>query len=286
MNILSLNIRGIVGGAKASWVREVRVTNNIGAIALQESKMESLSKSGLIGYWGNNNFDFAYEASIGLSWGLIWMWDPRIIKIVTVVQNRNYLLIRGSMVGSGVPINLFNIYAPQSVSAKRQLWDNLSSLLSSSDGQWLLAGNFNAVRSQEERKHSNFKVGRKFTCIRDNVRKLNKLDCFLVCSEFFNMRPSACVRALSARHSDHYPIILEVVDLRFGPRPFRVFSSWIGQVGFEEAVREASESFVPTAPPDVTLTSKFSIIRSRLKIWRDEFLAKEKESKNLALAEL
>ncbi|XP_022036800.1 uncharacterized protein LOC110939553 [Helianthus annuus] len=79
---------------------------------------------------------------------------------------------------------------------------------------------------------------------------------------------------------------MEVVDLKLGPRPFRVYSSWIGQPGFEEAVKEASEKFVTFDPPDASLSSKFAHIRARLKIWRDEFLSKEKESVSLALLEL
>ncbi|KAJ0805636.1 putative RNA-directed DNA polymerase [Helianthus annuus] len=242
-----------------------------------------------------------------MSGGLIWMWDPNIFKVEDIIQNRSFLTVRGTLVGSGAQLNLMNVYAPQSVVAKRQLWEEISSQIESLEGKWVLAGDFNAVRSMDERKRSKFKAvcaenfnklifengllefpmqGRKFTCIRDNGRKLSKLDRFLVCSDFFNGWPHACVRVLPGRHSDHCPIILEVVDLKFGPRPFRVFSSWIGQPGFEEAVVEASESFEVLDPPDVSLTSKFAHIRTRLKVWRDEFLAKEKESVNLALEEL
>ncbi|XP_022019330.1 uncharacterized protein LOC110919364 [Helianthus annuus] len=278
MNILSLNIRGINGGAKALLVKELRMMNKIGVIALQESKLESVARANLAGFWGNNNFQFSFTASVGLAGGLIWLWDPSFIKVEDTVQNRSFLLIRGTLIGSGTSINLLNVYAPQSTVAKRQLWEEISVLINSYDGQWVLAGDFNVVRSLDERKHSKFKKacaenfnnfifenglreyplqGRRFTCSRDNGRKLN-----------------------------HFSIILEVVDSKFGPRPFRIFSSWIGQPGFEEAVTEAAESFEASGPPDVSLTSKFAHIRARLRIWRDDFLSKEKEKKNLALSEL
>ncbi|KAJ0805781.1 putative Endonuclease/exonuclease/phosphatase superfamily [Helianthus annuus] len=172
---------------------------------------------------------------------------------------------------------------------------------------WFLAGDFNAVRSADERKRSSFKPvcannfnnfifnndlveypmqGKKFTCIRDNGRKLSKLDRFLVSSEFFNKWPTACVRVLPSRYSDHCPIVLEVVSLKFRPRPFWIYSSWIGKPGFDEAIMSATEGFVPSDPPDSSLTSKFALIRNELKIWIDDFLSKEKESEAVALAEL
>ncbi|XP_021996047.1 uncharacterized protein LOC110893239 [Helianthus annuus] len=281
MNFSSLSIRGILGGGKSMWVKELRLNNNIGEIALQESKLESVSRANLVGFWGNNSFEFCYTGSVGLSGGLIWMWDPDSINIEVFVQNRCFLIIRGTLSGNGPVINMVNVYAPQNTEAKCQLWNELSILIRSYEGKWILTGDFNAVRFIEERKNSYFKAvyaenfdkfifdnglqeyplqGCQFTCIRDNGRKLSKLDRFLVCSEFFNAWPLACARVLPGRHSDHCPIILEVIDHNFGPRPFRIFSSWISQPGFEEAVTEANDSFVSDA--------------------------KEKENVNVALSEL
>ncbi|KAI3761869.1 hypothetical protein L1987_52291 [Smallanthus sonchifolius] len=281
MNIMSINIRGIIGGSKSSWVKDLRSANKISIIALQETMVESVTSYALASFWGNRNFEFAYAASEGRSGGLVWMWDPKVIKIESVTRSMYFLFIKGFSVGSGDPLNLINVYAPQNTSAKLQLWSDLSGRINSSEGQWVLAGDFNAVRSPEERKRSKYKQvcaenfnnfiynnglleypmqGRRFTCIRDNGKKLSKLDRFLVCSEFFNKWPTACVRVMPSRHSDHCPIILELVDLNFGPRPFRVFNSWIGKPGFEEAVKAAS--------------------------WRDDFLAKESENVKMALSEL
>ncbi|KAM0069892.1 putative RNA-directed DNA polymerase [Helianthus debilis subsp. tardiflorus] len=307
MNCLSLNVRGIVGGVKAAWIREIRKSHNISVIALQETKVEKVSNACIASIWGNKNFEAACVASIGLSGGLIWIWDPKVLKISSIIHNRSFLIIKGTVIGSGDPINLVNIYAPQSTAAKLILWNELSNHINSAEGMWFLAGDFNAVRSAEERKRSSFKPvcannfnnfifnndlveypmqGKKFTCIRDNGRKLSKLDRFLVSFDFFNKWPSACVRVLPSRFSDHCPIVLEVVDLKYGPRPFRIFSSWIGKPGFEEAVLSAVEGFSPTDPPDSSLTSKFALIRNGLKIWRDEFLAKEREDEAVALGEL
>ncbi|XP_022040374.1 uncharacterized protein LOC110942919 [Helianthus annuus] len=303
MNLMSFNVRGVYGGAKASWIKEIRNSNKISVIALQETKVEVVPSSCVASFWGKGKFEYACSASVGLPGGLAWIWDPNVLKIESVVQNRCYLVIKGFVIGSGDPINLVNIYAPQNSAAKLQLWNEISSFIDPDVGKWVLAGDFNVVRSSDERKHSKFKPvcaenfnnfifnnglleypmqGRKFTCVRDNGKKLSKLERFLVCPEFFNKWPSACVRVLPNKYSDHCPIILILVDLNFGPRPFRVYNSWIGKPGFEETVKGALEGFEFFDPPDTCLTAKFARIRSALKIWRDEFLAKEKETESSA----
>ncbi|KAJ0441100.1 putative Endonuclease/exonuclease/phosphatase superfamily [Helianthus annuus] len=307
MNLLSINIREVNGGAKASWIKELRIASKVSILAVQETKVESLSSFVCASYWGNKNFVSACAELVGLFGGLAWIWDPRVLKIESVVHNRFYLIIKGSVVGNGDPINLVNVYAPQSTATKLHLWNELSGIIDSSVWQWVLAGEFNAVRNPDERKHFNFKPacannfnnfifsnglieypmqGRRFTCIRDNGKKLSKLDRFLVCSEFFNRWSSACVRVMPSRFSDHCLIILEVVDLKFGPRPFRVYNSCVGKPGFEEAVKEALVGFESFEPPDGCLTAKFARIRSSLKKWRDDFIANENELERTALAEM
>ncbi|XP_022007960.1 uncharacterized protein LOC110907261 [Helianthus annuus] len=263
MNILSINIRGIAGAAKASWVKDIRIFNKVSAIALQESKVGSVRISDLMGFWENRDFEFSSSATVGLPGGLIWIWDPKILRIDFVVQERSILILRGKLAGGGDRVNLVNVYAPQSTSAKSQLWMDISACINPLEGKWIIAGDFNAVRNPDERKNTSFKR---------------------VCAENFNsfIFENGLLEVLPNRHSDHCLALLEIVDLKYGPRPFRVFHSWIGKPGFEEAV----EKFEPHEPPDVSLSAKFASIRARLKIWRDEFLLKEREIERLALSEL
>ncbi|PWA54163.1 RNA-directed DNA polymerase, eukaryota, Reverse transcriptase zinc-binding domain protein [Artemisia annua] len=128
--------------------------------------------------------------------------------------------------------------------------------------------------------------GRQFTCSRDNGRKLSKLDRVLVCSEFFNKWPDACLRVIYGPHSDHSPLIFSIKHVNFGPRPFRLFNSWISKPGFEEAVQEAVESFSYIGLPDMYLTNKFAFICGRLKSWRDNMIKKEGEEEAAALKDL
>ncbi|XP_022004617.1 uncharacterized protein LOC110902212 [Helianthus annuus] len=249
MNMLSFNIRGIRGGVKAQTLREFKRVNNTGIMAIQETKMDVVTVDVIAGIWGNRNFESASVAAEGQYGGLLWIWDPRVLKIDSSYQNRSFLCISGIVVSCGTRINLMNVSAPQSTVAERSLWSDISNIIDSKTGLWVLVGDFNAVRSSEERKQSKFKLvcannfnefifnnglleypmqGRKFTCCRDNGKKLSKLDRFLVCPKFFNKWSTACVKVLPCLVSDHYPILLELVKLLDWSTGFRGNGSGCG----------------------------------------------------------
>ncbi|PWA42034.1 reverse transcriptase zinc-binding domain-containing protein [Artemisia annua] len=130
--------------------------------------------------------------------------------------------------------------------------------------------------------------GSKFTYLKDDDRgrKMSKIDRCLVNKEVFNEWPEACFRSLPRGHSDHNPILLSLIELNFGPKPFRFFNSWLDLPDCEKTVVKALDSFVFKGPPDVKLMRKFKWLRKHLKEWRDELLSKEGEEFELCNKEL
>ncbi|KAI3793651.1 hypothetical protein L1987_36271 [Smallanthus sonchifolius] len=128
--------------------------------------------------------------------------------------------------------------------------------------------------------------GRKFTCVRDNGKKLSKIDRFLVCPDYFNGSPDAVLRGLSPLHSDHCPLILTSSFKNFGPKPFRVFDSWIENPGYVKVVEKAVLNFSYSGPPDLGLIKKFATIRNSIRKWKDEMVKKEGEDYSRASEEI
>ncbi|KAF5773617.1 putative RNA-directed DNA polymerase [Helianthus annuus] len=262
----------------------------------------------VMGFWGSKNFEFDFVGSVGLSGGLVCVWDSSVFRVMNVIKNRNYMCLCGNLVGRGENLNIVNVYAPQSVLAKQILWNELSQVISNSDGLWMATGDFNAVRYREEKRNCGFKQtcannfnsfvfesglieysmsGWKFTYESSNGKKLSKLDRFLVNMGFFNVWPDAKVEAVPTFLSDHRPIILKTSLVNFGPRPFRLFDSWFDRPGFQETVVSAlGKDPGCVGPPDVRLVRRLGILRADLKIWRDEMLKKESESVSLAQSDL
>ncbi|XP_022001404.1 uncharacterized protein LOC110898836 [Helianthus annuus] len=308
MNFLSFNVRGLGGEEKQGWVRSLRAKNGINFLALGESKKSSVTIGDISGFWGSGIFDFASVDSVGFSGGLVCLWDNSMFKQTSVSKNWNFLLIRGSIVGSGVVLNVLNVYAPQSVHAKKLLWDELAWVIAETDGFWVVTGDFNVVRHREEKRNCAFKQacannfnsfiyeaglveynmsGRKFTCSSNNGRKLSKLDRFLVCSGFFNVWPEASVVALSCYFSDQCPIILKSVAANFGARPFRIFDSWFGKQGFDDVVVSTlSGPSCPHGLHDLALSKKLGVLRVKLKEWRDNMLKESSEEVAVAMTDL
>ncbi|XP_035834307.1 uncharacterized protein LOC110887623 [Helianthus annuus] len=225
---------------KAGWIKNLKQENKVSFVAIQETQIDEVSPECVSKFWGGPNFCMEYVGALGRSGGLLCMWDP-------------------------LELNVVNIYAPHRVLDKRALWNCLLDVISSGNGQWVLLGDFNAVRFSEERKNSVFNIacardfndfidssglveysmrGCKFTFLAPNSNKHSKLDRVLVCKGFFEVWPDACLRALPRLHSDHFPLILVVTRNNFGEKPFRFFNSWLEKEGFDDIVENAVNSYV------------------------------------------
>ncbi|KAJ0870787.1 putative Endonuclease/exonuclease/phosphatase superfamily [Helianthus annuus] len=165
-----------------------------------------------------------------------------------------------------------------------------------SQGMWCCMGDFNVVRFQEERKNSVFKArdfndfideaglreycmkGLRYTFLAGKGLgfKMSKIDCFLVCSDFFDRWPEACLRALPRYLSDHSPLLLTLDNKNYGSRPFRWFNSWINREGCSELLSISLGNFMMTDPSDLVLSKKLKFLRS-LRDWKAKLDNTEKE---------
>lgn len=209
MNAISLNIRGISEIHKVDWIRKIKMSHKIDFIGIQETHVVDSGNIDIQGCWGNMNFEFEFVESHGRSSGLLSIWDPLIFSKHNVVKSRNFLAILGHWKGFSGIISVVNVYGPQSISDKRELWVEILSLKDFISGSWVILGDFNAVRKPEERLRSSFYKysssnfnnfisefglkefamgGCKYTYLRDDNTKLSKIDRFLVCDQFIQMQ--------------------------------------------------------------------------------------------------
>nr|GEU62969.1 RNA-directed DNA polymerase, eukaryota [Tanacetum cinerariifolium] len=272
IKIFSLNVQGLSQKTKKDWVKELSTKNRVNFLALQETKMERISHMDVKFIWGNLNFQFVSSDSVGNSGGT---WLPSNTKILFVV-----------------------IYAPQTTVLKRMLWEYISALANRWNGETIVLGDFNEVRTEEERFGSIFNPssartfnqfiassglievkmeGYSFTWTHPSASKMSKLDCFIVSDGIFSTFPSITTVCLDRRLSDHRPIFLNEIHADFGPIPVRFYHSWLEREGFDSVVRQAWHSFNHNDPNRIIrFKKKLQGLKQIIRVWIRDVAQKAK----------
>ncbi|GJX70961.1 RNA-directed DNA polymerase, eukaryota [Tanacetum coccineum] len=257
-------IIGLGNKTKKEWIKELTIKNKLNLIAIQETKMDKISHMDVKFMWGNSNYDFVCSDSLGNSGGILCIWEASVFKKDYVSISDNFVAIYGTWLPSNVKFLFVVIYAPQQPALKRVLWEYISLLLSRWNGEAILMGDFNEVRSSDERRGSWFNQasarvfnhfisssglidikleGFSFTWSHPSATKMSKLDRFLVTDGVVSLFPSITALCLDRHLSDHRPILLRDIPTDFGPIPFRFFHSWFKYEGFDEMVEQTWRSF-------------------------------------------
>ncbi|GKC04386.1 RNA-directed DNA polymerase, eukaryota [Tanacetum coccineum] len=229
-----------------------------------ETKLDHISHMDVKYMWGNSNFQFVSSNSVGYSGGILCIWESNIFKKTNVTISDNFIALYGNWCSNNLKVLIVVIYAPQSIVLKRVLWEYITLLISRWDGETIVMGDFNEVRSIDERfgsvfngssaRHFNRFIetsgltdvnleGYAFTWSHPSGSKMSKLDRFLISDGILSSFPSISALCLDRHLSDHRPILLREVFSDFGPIPFRVFHSWFKREGFDAMVEQAWNSF-------------------------------------------
>ncbi|PWA88617.1 RNA-directed DNA polymerase, eukaryota [Artemisia annua] len=254
---------------KDAWVRDMRRDNEVEFLVMQETKTQGLDRQCLERFWGIGSFDFEVVDPTGLSGGLVSLWDSSDFVKERVVKNRNFIVVGGRLRKDNIKINVVNVYGPQSRSQKLLVWQALKSLMCGSEEFWILMGDYNTVRSSEERLNTGFNeaMARDFNEFIDEAGLV----------DLFNKWPSASLRALPRRFSDHCPLILHMVSKNFGPKPFRWFNSWVEKVGCKDVVREVLGKEMVAHSAQLKVYRKLKTLSYKLRDWHVDVAKKEKE---------
>ncbi|XP_071728374.1 uncharacterized protein [Rutidosis leptorrhynchoides] len=144
--------------------------------------------------WGNYSFDYACSLS------------------------------RGTWVSTNVECYMVNVYGPQNSAAKANLWERLLQFMNINVGDYIIFGDMNEVRNENESFGSNFDReearvfnnfignagleqislnGRRFTWMNKSATKMSRIDrIFVSLNAAVNMVEHKLV-ALNREHSDH-----------------------------------------------------------------------------------
>ncbi|GKV04880.1 hypothetical protein SLEP1_g16977 [Rubroshorea leprosula] len=288
MIILSVNIRGLGGEGKKRGIRELVEKEKVEFLSIQESKLEEVDYQTCRNIWGGDNFDWVSKPSRGSAGGLICIWNCDIMSKERVIEGESFVGIYGTWGASKIPVHILNIYAPCDMSGKRSLWVSIQELMIEACGNWCLMGDFNAIRSEQERKGGRANrremtefdefirscglidlplIDRKFTWYHSNGSVMSRLDRFLLSENWCHNWGDAKQWGLKRTMSDHCPILLKNQIIDWGPKPFRFFDVWFDSPGLKELVRETWKSTVIPGWHGYRFKEKMKETKKVLKEW-------------------
>jgi len=153
MKIISYNVRGLGGGEKRVEVRRLVEEKNPFVLCIQESKLGFVDDFLVKSIWGNATFGFSFQPSVGASGGLVTVWDSSLVDVWSSMIFAHALVIIGRVILTGEIIVVFNVYAPCEPVPKKELWERLVPvILSKGDSCVCVCGDFNSIRSTDERR--------------------------------------------------------------------------------------------------------------------------------------
>nr|GFB89520.1 RNA-directed DNA polymerase, eukaryota [Tanacetum cinerariifolium] len=100
---------------------------------------------------GNSNYQYVSSDLAGSLGGILCVWEATIFKKDYATVSDNFIAIYGTWISNNSKVLIVVIYAPQSLSHKQVLWDYISSLIARWNGRTIVMGDFNEVRSIDER---------------------------------------------------------------------------------------------------------------------------------------
>ncbi|GJZ81284.1 RNA-directed DNA polymerase, eukaryota [Tanacetum coccineum] len=254
-----------------------------------DSQLESIDLFSIKELWGNFSFDFTFSPSVGFSVGILCVWDPNIFVKDNATISDSFVAVRGTWMSSSTKLMIVSVYAPQDLSEKKSLWEYITHIIDLWDGECIILGDFNKVRSEHERFGTIFSVsgakafnhfistsslidlplkGYSYTWSIKSASKMSKLDRFLVSEGLLMLFPSLSSLCLERHLSDHRPIIMREVVADYGPSPFRVYHSWFTKDGFDKLVEDSwkTSSFADSSKITI-LRKKFQALKASIKAW-------------------
>ncbi|GJR00675.1 RNA-directed DNA polymerase, eukaryota [Tanacetum coccineum] len=236
--------------------------------------------------WGNFGFEFVHSPSVGNSGEVFFVFG---ILDCFVSSTQRSQIIQGEWAPNGKKLIIISVYAPQELREKKMLWDYLILVLKSWNGDVIIMGDFNEVRTQDERHGSIFNAhgadafnlfissagleevpldGCKFTWCHKSGSKMSKLDRFLISEGLLNSCPNISSITLDRYLSDHRPILLRESHHDYGPSPFRFFHYWFELEGFDTFVKQTWNDAQVTDSNAISMfMKKMKYLKEKIRMW-------------------
>src|ERR1044072_141571 len=151
MKIMSFNIIGVGNRTKWKVVRDIVVKEKVEMLFIQETKSQQINARLCCALWGDGDFEWRAVHAVNRSGGILCVWKKKMFCLEGSFEGPGFVGLIGTWEYTQCVV--VNVSSSCVLEEKRLMWDMLVQLKGSSGIQvWCVAGDFNAVGSQNEKK--------------------------------------------------------------------------------------------------------------------------------------
>ncbi|XP_058783382.1 uncharacterized protein LOC131658063 [Vicia villosa] len=214
---------------------------------------DNLAKS----FWYSPKVGFSYSNSLGRSGGLLILWNDK-VEVLNSFKGKGYLGIKACWENKFYYV--VNVYSPCMLNKKIALWKKLLELKETfKDGEWIMGGDFNAIKNIRERKGRAVSV---------NNREVEPFAEFINKSSLVDIPCKG--KKFSWDISDHGPIWIMKDQRNWGPKPFKFNNEWFSFDSFIPFVENEWKSLKVEGRGDYVLKEKLRLLKDKLRSWNKD----------------
>jgi hypothetical protein len=242
--------------------------------------------------------------------GILTLWNSQVMNLIAAVATRHTLFANMKIIGNTEMILCTNVCGPQMLEEKRRMLLEIEDLKSRSNNlHWILAGDFNIIRSLVEKKGGTRRLDRdveEFSTFIDTVEMVDirtnnihftwnnkwinqhqvatRLDRFLVLESIIMQGLTLDCNILPWGGSGYWSVQLEAdFPTTSKNRPFKFEKFWIEHPTFKEKIKQWLWEEQPEQGTQMfKLYKKINYIKYKLREWNKEIFGNiNQEKKNI-----
>jgi len=156
LRIASWNVRGLGRKDKCRDVKRDISSCNVDLVCIQETKLQDFNYFKAISFLPNSLTSHFAKPSLGASGGILSAWSDSTVEHISSTIGPFYVHSTFSHQMMDATFSITNVYGPCDHGTKLDFLDSLKTVADSIHGAWLIFGDFNLIRSPNEKSNDNF----------------------------------------------------------------------------------------------------------------------------------
>ncbi|KAE8652281.1 uncharacterized protein LOC105434766 [Cucumis sativus] len=154
MKILAWNVRGIGSTQKRVQIKHVISDYAPDFVCLSETKLLNVNNKLVKSIWSSISIKYIFKQVSGRSGGILLMWDDLKHQLINYVIGE-FTISTNFVEADGYNWWITSVYDLVNRSRRKSFWQELMNLAQTCGSNWLLAGDFNAIRWNIETSSNN-----------------------------------------------------------------------------------------------------------------------------------